>query len=348
MSDTAVTITNEPREKPLRWTKEHATEVGLPSPEAINYMVSVANLVLDGAMCTADLYGELKPWEPNRPMPPTHYVTAPDKPPCPCLFCEHHRSVQKVIRANALSKMLFGWEHGFKPMESLRSVYIIKGKFTVHYALMVDELIRKGYIVQFLQADDDGCRVEASLPNQKVPFVGTFDKAAADKAGFSNPLYKSRPEDMYVSKAVGRLYRRAGVGGVVYTPDEAMEIEEPEDRLERVERAAGETTSPPDEKLIPAEVESRFRDAAGTAQTWANEQLALVAKEAAGADGDPALLAQMRLTAIAAALPAAAPPRRGRPPKTVAPTSAPPSPLELAETPAPEKVAQPVPVTELF
>lgn len=248
MSDSAqVPATTEKAPAPARWNDTVAAEVGLPSSDAINAMSAVATLVLNGVLCTPDLIPEGN---------------------------HHPDDLAKAIKANAVGKMLFGRELGLQPLESLTSVFIIKGRFCVHYSKLLGVVQRQGWSIEYPQWDTTGCKLVAVKNGTRIEAVYGPDEATkAGLAGLDN--YKKRPEVMYLSKAAGKLYRALGISGpLAYTREEAAEIEpdQPIDRMARIEAAAG--SEPPDDDLIPVEIQSALRDAYGPSrQREATEKL---------------------------------------------------------------------------
>jgi len=91
-----------------KFTAEHAREVGLPSPEAVNYMMSIANMLLNSALITLDM--ALPDNEIGRLKGMGH-----DADQISALR-------NNYVRSNAMAKMLVGHEMGIDPMAHSRTL----------------------------------------------------------------------------------------------------------------------------------------------------------------------------------------------------------------------------------
>lgn len=275
MSDTSLTPLDQ-EDRKIKFDETHAAEVGLPSPGAINYMVSIANLVSTSCLFTPDLLGDLKGPDANQPTPQNHVAGDAN---CPCHHCEHRRRLTQVMKSNALAKMLFGWEMQIHPLQALTSIFIVKGRMSVHYSKLLERIRAHGYTVEITKWDIEGCILTASRADLPKPIVSVFGPEETKRAELGKDYtgrdgrvtksqYSLRPEVMYLSKAVGKLYRVLGVSGpVVYTQEEAREIEDTPNLApptpESIDRRAGvDDAAQIDEEIIPPETQSLFKDAA--------------------------------------------------------------------------------------
>ena len=233
---------------PKPWTSQDAHEVGLPSPAAVNFMLSVANHLASSALYTPDMGGTLQ-----------------------------------QIQANALAKMLTGLELGLQPMEALRTLHIVKGKIGLPYDLMIARMLEQGIKIEWLQDNAEGCRVRGTRSDGLMSYEAFFGPEDAKRAGLAGgDNYLKRPRVMYRARASSELYRVIGGRGAAktYSLEEMRDIEQEDSQprtVESIEHKAGVDQPVPDETLIPPELESSLRDAAhqaGKQQAWAAAKLA--------------------------------------------------------------------------
>lgn len=177
-----------------RFTAEHGREVGLPSPEAVNYMTSIANLLTRSALITPDM------------------GTDPEQ-----------------IKANAIAKMLVGRGLGITdPMQALQDIYIVKGKIFIGYPQMIGVMLRRGFRLEWLERSEKRAALKVEPPANYPMLPETFEFTIEDaqKAGLvrDGSQYRIRPRVMLTARVVSEAYRTTG-GGSVYDPGEREEIE---------------------------------------------------------------------------------------------------------------------------
>lgn len=283
MSDLA--IANEPREKPLRFTAEHAKEVGLPTAEAINYMTSVVDLLIYSAAVTRDLVPEAVPgWV----RPPNEH--SKEAKACFCATCY----LRQAVKSNAMLKMLRGWGYGFNALESLDAFSIVKGRLTMGYPYMLRVMTEKELNPRWLSAanDPEEAKLELTL-RDGTKWISNFTIEEARRAQLikddkeaSN--WKKYPADMLRARAASRGFRATGLGARIYTPEEALDMEpeaqangQPKNHVPTYNVKRDVPKEHIDETKIPPEMQSALMDAAGqTGQAWAQQELARIAKEA--------------------------------------------------------------------
>lgn len=131
---------------------------------------------------------------------------------------------------------LFGRELGMSFQQSLTAVHVIEGVPSLHYKDQLG-LIRARCPeakIKFLQADVEGCVIEAWRPGEEIPTKFSFTRADAQRAGLLalrngeiiKDNWRNYPEDMMIGRAVGRMSRRLFsdvMRGFGYTPEEIMD-----------------------------------------------------------------------------------------------------------------------------
>lgn len=180
-----------------KFTAEHGLEVGLPSPEAINFMMSVAKLVSQSALVTKDM------------------GVGPDQ-----------------IRSNALAKMLIGNEMGMKPMESLQEIDIVKGKIFLRYPTLLNEIIKRGFKWRWMERSGTRAAMQITRPGEEPEtFEYTLEDARMAGMLYPDSQYFKRPRVMLSARVISEVYRNTGGRSNVYTPEERAEIfaDEPSD-----------------------------------------------------------------------------------------------------------------------
>lgn len=173
-----------------KFTAEHGREVGLPSPEAVNYMMSVANLLLNSSLITGDM------------------GTTPEK-----------------VKANALAKMLVGHELQMQPMEALQDIDIVRGKVFVRYPQLINQIILRGFKWKWVERSNERAALEVTRPGQE-PELFEFTIADAKMAGLTggDSQYAKRPRVMLSARVVSEAYRMTGGRSNVYAPEEKSEV----------------------------------------------------------------------------------------------------------------------------
>ncbi len=198
-----------------KFTAEHAREVGLPSPEAVNYMMSIANMLLSSALITQDMA-----------LPDSEIGRLRGMGYTPEQITEFR---DKYVRSNAMAKMLVGHEMSIDPMAALQDIDIVKGKIFVRYPQLIDQMIRKGFTVKWVERTNERAAIEVARPGIDAE---TFEFTIQDakQAGLTETkegkegMYQKRPRVMLSARAASEAYRMTGGRGNVYTPEEKDEI----------------------------------------------------------------------------------------------------------------------------
>ena len=195
-----------------KFTAEHAHEVGLPSPEAINFMTGIANMLAGSALITPDM------------MLPKDAVLGMEK----AGWTPEQIATQqeKIVRSNAMAKMLVGREMGMQAMESLQDIDIVKGRIFTRYPQLINQLERKGYKVKWLERSNTRAAMELTKDgHEPETFEFTIDDAKrAGLTGSPSQQYEKRPRVMLTARVASEAYRTTGGRGNVYTPEEKEEI----------------------------------------------------------------------------------------------------------------------------
>ena len=122
-----------------------------------------------------------------------------------------------------------GLEMGIHPTVALRNIGSFKGKTTISSQLMLALAKAAGYMEEILENSAEAATVQISKPGRN-PYKIRFTIEDAKKAGLldRNALYKSMPAVMLLNRAIGFAVRYGApeVGAGLYTPEEAMDIQD--------------------------------------------------------------------------------------------------------------------------
>jgi len=103
----------------------------------------------------------------------------------------------------------------------------VKGKIFVRYPQLIDQMIRKGFTVKWLERTNERAAIEVSRPGVEAE-VFSFSIEDAKMAGLTKSdkdgMYEKRPRVMLSARACSEAYRMTGGRGNVYTPEERGEI----------------------------------------------------------------------------------------------------------------------------
>lgn len=204
----------------VKFTGEHAQEVGLPSPQAINYMMSIANMLSSSALVGKDMglskdqITQLTQWG----------IKGEDM----------EKRQNAAIRANAMAKMLVGREFvpPIPPMSALREIDIVKSKVFVEYPHLIAQIEAKGYEIVEVERSHSRAAIELKHPTKQTrTFEFTFEdaqRAGLTKRGGYNgdspSQYELRPRVMLWSRVISEAYRATGGRASTYTPEEKREV----------------------------------------------------------------------------------------------------------------------------
>lgn len=200
-------------------TADHARELGLPSPEAINYMSNISKLIINSALITGDMIcgtcqGKGQSYDRDR----RQYVQ--------CRECEGEFNEAKV-QANAMAKMLVGHEMEIPAIQALQEVDIVKGRIFVRYPQLLSQMMRKGFKLDWVERSNSRAALKVTPPKDYPMEEETFEFTMSDAAaaGLSDSdQYKKRPRIMLASRVISEAYRATGGQSRVYTPEEKDEI----------------------------------------------------------------------------------------------------------------------------
>lgn len=175
-----------------KFTAEDAHEVRLPSPSAVNYMVSVANLLLDSTLITPDM----------------------------------GKTVEQV-KSNAIAKMLVGLDFEMSPMESLQEIDIVRNRVFMRYPRLMAALDKKGLKPRWVERTNEKCSLAVTRPGREEEvYEYTIEDAKMAGLVSSGSQYVLRPRVMLSARAISEAYRMTGGKSNVYTPEEKQEITE--------------------------------------------------------------------------------------------------------------------------
>lgn len=125
----------------------------------------------------------------------------------------------------ALAIMLTGQEIGIPVMQSLRSIYIVKGKPTLSAQLIGGLIFKHGHKYLVKESTDKICTLEFIRQNEKpVPYTFTWDDAVKAKLT-DREQWKMYPKAMLFSRCMSagaRLVMPDVIAGL-YTPEELSE-----------------------------------------------------------------------------------------------------------------------------
>lgn len=123
----------------------------------------------------------------------------------------------------ALFVIMAGRDMGLSPVQSLRSIRIIKGKLELSADVQLGKFHEAGGKSQWLELTDDSVRLKLVAPWTIEPHVSTFTLADAKRAQLlSNPSWTKYPKAMLRSRAITQGLKDVGflLGSQVYAPGE--------------------------------------------------------------------------------------------------------------------------------
>lgn len=195
-----------------------AQEIGLPSPAALNFMFSTANMLYSSALVTKDM-GLSKDQVARLQQ---FGVTGAD-------LEERDR---KAVVSNMMGKMLVGRELGMDPIASLQDVDIVKSKIFIRYPQLHRLIEEKGWDLEEIERSNTRAAIKLTHKTKKPrTFEFTIEDAKmaglAKRGGYNNDSpsqYELRPRVMLWSRVISEAYRATGGKGSIYTPEEKQEI----------------------------------------------------------------------------------------------------------------------------
>ncbi len=220
----------------VKFTAVHAHEVGLPSPEAINFMFKLAGMLSCSALVGKDM--GLSKDQVSRLR--EFGVTGE----------ELEKRDQTAVVANGMGKMLVGRELGIEPMAAWLDIDIVKAKIFIRYPQLHRLIEEKGWELEELERSHTRAAIKLTHKEKKPrTFEFTIEDAKmaglTKRGGYNNDSpsqYELRPRVMLWSRVISEAYRATGGKGSVYTPEEKQEImrEEVRDALAEPESRAPE------------------------------------------------------------------------------------------------------------
>lgn len=226
-----------------------AQEIGLPSPSALNFMFSTANMLYSSALVTKDM-GLSKDQVARLQQ---FGVTGADL----------EDRDRKAVVSNMMGKMLVGRELGMDPIASLQDVDIVKSKIFIRYPQLHRLIEEKGWDLEEIERSNTRAAIKLTHKTKK-PRTFEFTIEDAKMAGLtkrggyngdSPSQYELRPRVMLWSRVISEAYRATGGKGSIYTPEEKQEILREEIR-EAIASPAEPETDPYAVKMPPAKTES--------------------------------------------------------------------------------------------
>jgi hypothetical protein len=199
----------------LKYSAESAREVGLPSQEAISYMMSIASMLSDSALVTKDVL------PPDKDLAKLRQAGWKED--------EIQAYTTKIIKANMMAKMLVGREMGMQAMESLQDINVVKGNIFVRYPQLITQIEKKGYEIDWMERSNTRAALQLTRNGKFETFEYLYEDAKA--AGLTAPLpsgepsqYTKRPRVMLTARVASEAYRVTGGRANVYTVEEKPEV----------------------------------------------------------------------------------------------------------------------------
>ncbi len=201
-----------------KYSAADAHEVGLPSPAALNFMFSVANMLYSSALVTKDM--GLSKDQISRLQ--QFGIQGAD-------LEERDR---KAVVSNAMGKMLVGRELGIEPMAALQDIDIVKAKIFVRYPQLHRLIEEKGWDIEELERSHTRAEIRLTHPSKRPrEFEFTIEDAKmaglTKRGGYngdSPSQYELRPRVMLWSRLISEAYRATGGKGSVYSLEEKREV----------------------------------------------------------------------------------------------------------------------------
>jgi len=151
--------------------------------------------------------------------------------------------------AQVAAVILAGRELGVGPMASLRSFYLVNGKLGMDASFVSGRMLAHGIGLEWLRDDDECASVRLTRPGC-APYVSTFTRSDAERAGLWNSAtWRKYPRAMLRARAItagARAYAADAFSGSVYTREELSSTQPDEEpRVEHVAVVEGVPTAPP-------------------------------------------------------------------------------------------------------
>jgi len=116
----------------------------------------------------------------------------------------------------------YGREIGLKPIISLQTISVIKGRLSIESKVLYALALEKGVKIKIVKKDDKGCTLEFSKKGRET-YTTSFTQEDAKRAGLhTKDNYMKYPEEMYFNRCISKGLRAfdPGIFLGVYTPEE--------------------------------------------------------------------------------------------------------------------------------
>jgi len=161
--------------------------------------------------------------------------------------------------AQVAAVILAGRELGVGPMASLRSFYLVNGRLGMDASFVSGRMLAHGIGLEWLRDDDECASVRLTRPGC-APYVSTFTRADAERAGlWGSATWRKYPRAMLRARAItagARAYAADAFSGSVYTREELSSTQPDEEpRVEHVAVVEGVPATPPEdgaERIVAA------------------------------------------------------------------------------------------------
>lgn len=101
-------------------------------------------------------------------------------------FIQSHAMPSTIQNAaQAIVVMQTGFEMGMKPMEAIKSLYIVNGQVNVYGAATIRRLREHGYSVSYEMKTDGGGSCVATVTKGKEKYTETYSFDNAEKSGYT-------------------------------------------------------------------------------------------------------------------------------------------------------------------
>jgi hypothetical protein len=127
--------------------------------------------------------------------------------------------------AAAVAIMMTGRELSIPPMQSFRSIYVVKGKPTLSAQLMGALIFRAGHSYRVVESTNERCAIEFTRKGHAQPYRHEFTIDDAKRAGLGGQTWQAYPKAMLFSRCMSAGARVAmpDVIAGMYTPEELAE-----------------------------------------------------------------------------------------------------------------------------
>jgi hypothetical protein len=198
--------------------------------------------------------------------------------------------------AQVAAVILAGRELGVGPMAALRSFYLVNGKLGMDASFVSGRMLAHGIALEWLRDDDECASVRLSRAGMP-PYVSTFSRADAERAGlWGSATWRKYPRAMLRARAItagARAYAADCFAGSVYTPDELRNSSGDERDEQPVQQPAQRVEAQVAASAIEAHGEPTTQPAAGGSATC---QRIVAAYDVASTDVE---IAQLRTELVA-------------------------------------------------